>query len=104
MTTIPSEAPPAIGPFIATTHQVAQYAECPLSEVLLAIETGELQALGGSPGLVQVRHATAWVKARADKAEGAPSPAPTAAPTVNPLTGLVHHEVEVDVETGRPIR
>ncbi|UTN93356.1 hypothetical protein SEA_WIDOW_64 [Gordonia phage Widow] len=96
----------ALGPFIVTPRQIADYAEVPLSEVLLAIETGELQTAGSS-GIVRVKEAERWAAARPGAAtsdhDEIPGDVPTSisGPPVNPLTGLVHHELTVDPVTGR---
>lgn len=101
--TIPTEAPVPTGPFMLTPRQIATHGGHELSEVLLAIETGELRTIGGTETLVQARHAREWSLARhAERepdAETPPAPA-VQAPTVNPLTGKVHHELTVDPVTG----
>lgn len=113
---VPSKAPTPMGPFITTPHSMAQALEVPISDVLLAIETGELPVIRGTETLVQVRYAEAWYEAWKDRNTPEVEAAPVdgepwfvgqdySAPTVvNPLTGKVHHEVMVDMETGRPIR
>ena len=95
------------GPFLTTAQVVADVADVPLSEVLLAIETGELPVIRGSETLISRRAAQAWVDDRRPVPVEAPVPEvprPADGPVVDPLTGKVRHEVTVDMETGRPIR
>lgn len=95
-----------LGPFITTPRAILAEFGIPLSEVLLAIEVGEL-GTAGSDASIRVKEAERWVSARAEKRTtphvdliaGPPPPAPE--PPVNPLTGLVHHELVVDPVTGR---